>query len=201
MFRGQNENIHCCRNVVVVGGTVVFVFSIPIQQAENLQRIRSNRGSRLSPTISFVENNSPAKAGLVKGSGWGISIKGRRKPRIKKKPQKQSKDREKNQSKKKHKKKFTQRGESVLPLLSSLQKTTQKSVSTEAGTFVCFLHYLKICWKNKSRPWAQEQKGKAEAKVSSRRKSPTAVPARASPSSPTPLTEQVRGFFFSHYLN
>jgi hypothetical protein len=32
-----------------------------------------------------VENNSPAKAGLVKGSGWGISIKGRRKPRIKKK--------------------------------------------------------------------------------------------------------------------
>jgi hypothetical protein len=86
-------------------------------------------------------------------------------------------------------------------LLSSLQKTTQKSVSTEAGTFVRFLHYLKICWKNKSRPWAQEQKGKAKGKVSSRRKSPTAIPARASPSSPMPLTEQVRGFFFSHYLN
>jgi hypothetical protein len=44
------------------------------------------------------------------------------------------------------KKKFTQRGESVLPLLLSLQKTTKtKSVSTEAGTFVRFLHYLKIC--------------------------------------------------------
>jgi len=58
----------------------VFIFSIPIQQAENLQRIRSNRASRLSPTISFVANNSPAKAGLVKGGSLGISIKGRRKP-------------------------------------------------------------------------------------------------------------------------
>ena len=58
----------------------MFIFSIPIQQAENLQRIRSNRGSRLSPTISFVANNSPAKAGLVKGGSLGISIRGRRKP-------------------------------------------------------------------------------------------------------------------------
>jgi len=79
-FRGQNENVHCYRNVAVAGGTIVFIFSIPIQQAENLQRIRSNRASRLSPTISFVANNSPAKAGLVKGGSLGISIKGRRKP-------------------------------------------------------------------------------------------------------------------------
>jgi hypothetical protein len=28
-----------------------------------------------------VANNSSAKAGLVKGGSWGISIKGRRKPR------------------------------------------------------------------------------------------------------------------------
>jgi hypothetical protein len=58
-------------NVAVAGGTAVFVFSIPIQQAENLQRIRSNRGPRLSPTISFVEDNSPAKAGLVRGNQLG----------------------------------------------------------------------------------------------------------------------------------
>jgi len=60
--------IHCCRNVAAAGRTVVFVFSIPIQQAENLQRIRSNQGPRLSPTISFVEDNSPAKAGLIRGN-------------------------------------------------------------------------------------------------------------------------------------
>jgi hypothetical protein len=59
-------------NVVVAGGTAVFIFSIPIQQAENLQRIRSNRGPRLSPTISFVEDNSPAKAGLVEAISWGV---------------------------------------------------------------------------------------------------------------------------------
>ena len=35
--------------------------------AEKLQQIRSNRGPRLLPTISFVENNSPVKARLVGG--------------------------------------------------------------------------------------------------------------------------------------
>ena len=40
---------------------------------------RSNRGPCLLPTISFVEDNSPAKAGLVRGC-W-VYIKGRRKPR------------------------------------------------------------------------------------------------------------------------
>jgi hypothetical protein len=37
-IRGQNENVHCCGNIAVAGGTAVFVFSILIQQAENLQR-------------------------------------------------------------------------------------------------------------------------------------------------------------------
>jgi hypothetical protein len=31
-IRGQNENIHFCRNGTVAGGTAVFVFFIPIQQ-------------------------------------------------------------------------------------------------------------------------------------------------------------------------
>jgi hypothetical protein len=35
--------------------------------AEKLQQIWSNRGPRLLPTISFVENNSPVKARLVGG--------------------------------------------------------------------------------------------------------------------------------------
>ena len=72
-FRGQNENATVAETMPLILGIAVFVFSIPIQQAENLQRILSNRGSRLSPTISFVEDNSPAKAGLVRG--W-VSIKG-----------------------------------------------------------------------------------------------------------------------------
>jgi hypothetical protein len=36
-FRGQNERIHCCRNVAIAGGTAVFVFSISIQQAKDMQ--------------------------------------------------------------------------------------------------------------------------------------------------------------------
>jgi len=79
-FRGQNERIHCCRNVAVAGGTAVFVFSIPIQQAEDLQRSRSNRGPRLSPTISS------GKITVLQRQDWlkevaGESIKGGRKPR------------------------------------------------------------------------------------------------------------------------
>jgi hypothetical protein len=54
----------------------------------------------------------------------------------KERTQKQSKDRvKKNQSKTEHTK-FTQREESALPLPSSLQKTTQKSIPTEASIFV-----------------------------------------------------------------
>jgi hypothetical protein len=38
----------------------------------NLQRVRSNRGPRLSPVISFVEDNNPAKAGLVRSNPLGL---------------------------------------------------------------------------------------------------------------------------------
>jgi hypothetical protein len=48
-----------------------------------------------------VANNSPAKAGLVKGGSLGISIKGRRKPgkRTERQKQNQSKNKAKNPEK------------------------------------------------------------------------------------------------------
>jgi len=39
---------------------------------------RSNYGPRLVPTISFVEDNSPAKAGLVRGKLLGLYKRGRK---------------------------------------------------------------------------------------------------------------------------
>jgi hypothetical protein len=100
-------------------------------------------------------------------------------------------------------KKFTQRGESVMHCFHPCRKQPKQNQYPQkpAPSFISFIISKYAKKKNKSRPWAQEQKGKAEGKVSSRQKSPTAVPARASPSSPTPLTEQVRGFFFSHYFS
>jgi hypothetical protein len=160
MFRGQNENIHCCRNVVVVGGTVVFVFSIPIQQAENLQRIRSNRGSRLSPTISFVENNSPAKAGLVKGSGWGISIKGRRKPRIKKKPKNRAKTEKKTRAKQSIKKSLHREGNQFCHCFHPCRKRpTNQYPQKPAPSFVSFI-ISKSAGKTKADRGHGSKKGK-----------------------------------------
>jgi len=79
-FRGQNERIHCCRNVAIAGGTAVFVFSISIQQAKDMQWSRSNRGPRLSSTFSS------GKITVLQRQDWlkevaGESIKGGRKPR------------------------------------------------------------------------------------------------------------------------
>jgi hypothetical protein len=101
-FRGQNERIHCCRNVAVAGGTAVFVFSIPIQQAEDLQRSRSNRGPRLSPTISS------GKITVLQRQDWlkevaRESIKGGRKPRTTRKKREPKKSTQKNRVKNKKK--------------------------------------------------------------------------------------------------
>jgi hypothetical protein len=116
-----------------------------------------------------------------------------------KKTQKQSKDRKKPRAKKN----LHREGNQFCHCFYPCRKRPKQNQYPQkpAPSFVSFIISKSAKKKNKSRPWAQEQKGKAEGKVSSRRKSSTTIPARASPSSPTPLTEQVRGFFFSHYFS
>ena len=75
MFGGQTETAHrllenvvvpsgirCCQNAIVAGGTVVFVFSIPIQQDEDLQQIWSPWTKSLTPDHG-MEDKSPAFRG------------------------------------------------------------------------------------------------------------------------------------------
>jgi hypothetical protein len=84
-FRDQNKNVHLLLETssLLVKSIAAETSPLRVEQScssspsrfnrlENLQRIQSNRGPRLSPTISFVEDNSPAKAGLMRGNRLGL---------------------------------------------------------------------------------------------------------------------------------
>jgi len=149
--------------------------------AEKLQQIRSNRGPRLLPTISFVENNSPAKAGLVGGKLLDLYKRGRKtqnRGKTKNWRQTEQKYRAKKQNTEKRRKSkgAGQIGVLAFPLFSSLLTKEKPGISQRKLT--AGRHHLrsfKSYWENKRK--IQTSENRRKTKRSSRRESSSALQA------------------------